>query len=215
MSSALLLSLLLAASRSAAASAPPATAPPATESSAKPSLGQAAREAVEVGGHEALTGLEHHAEEADNPAAIVMEHITDVPLGHVRVGGLDLGPTKHLVYIGVTVLVMLVVLRVALRGYARGGVPTGLAAFVELLLVFIRDEIAEKNIGHEGRKYTPLLASFFFFILIAALIGLLPKASTATGNPFRGSSRLPNRSPSSPPSGRASGSSASSTTTRG
>src|SRR5207253_9506031 len=96
MSPAFLLWLLLAASPT-----PAATAPPATESSAKPSLGEAAREAVEVGGHEALTGLERRAEEADNPAAIVMEHITDVPLGHVRVGGLDLGPTKHLVYIGV------------------------------------------------------------------------------------------------------------------
>jgi F-type H+-transporting ATPase subunit a len=38
----------------------------------------------------------------------------------------------------------------------------------------VRDEIAEKNIGHDGLKYTPLLLSFFFFILIAALLGLFP-----------------------------------------
>jgi len=179
-SAVVVLSLLLAASPAPAATPAPS---PAVEASGKPSVGEAAKEAVEGGAHEALTGLEpHHEEESDNPASIVMEHISDVPYGHLRIGGLDFGPTKHLVFIGITVAVLLVVLRLALRGYAQDRVPRGLAAFVELILVFIRDEIAEKNIGHDGRKYTPLLASFFSFILVAALIGLLPKASTATGN---------------------------------
>jgi F-type H+-transporting ATPase subunit a len=112
-----------------------------------------------------------------------MEHVTDVPLGHLKVGGLDLGPTKHLAYLGVTVLILLAVLSWARRNYDRDRIPRGrVAPVVELILVFIRDEIAEKNIGHDGRKYTPLLASFFSFILVAALIGLLPRASTATGN---------------------------------
>ncbi len=49
--------------------------------------------------------------------------------------------------------------------------------------MFIRDEIAEKNIGHgDGRKFTPLLCSFFFFILVAALLGLMPFSATSTGN---------------------------------
>jgi F-type H+-transporting ATPase subunit a len=51
-----------------------------------------------------------------------------------------------------------------------------------MLVLFIRDEIAEKNIPHEGRRFTPLLASFFFFILIAALVGLMPYQATATAN---------------------------------
>jgi F-type H+-transporting ATPase subunit a len=50
-------------------------------------------------------------------------------------------------------------------------------------VVFIRDDIAEKNIGHaDGRRFTPLLCSFFFFILVAALMGLLPFSATPTGN---------------------------------
>ena len=177
--SSLVLALLLAVAPTPEATHAP---PPTAHASEKPSVGEAAREAVEGGAHDALTGLEHHAEESDSPAFIVMEHVTDVPLGHLKVGGLDLGPTKHLVFLGITVVVMLVVLRLALRNYAPDRVPRGLAAFVELILVFIRDEIAEKNIGHDGRKYTPLLASFFSFILVSALIGLLPRASTATGN---------------------------------
>jgi F-type H+-transporting ATPase subunit a len=37
-------------------------------------------------------------------------------------------------------------------------------------------------IGQEGRRFTPLLLSFFFFILVAALLGLLPFAAVSTGN---------------------------------
>lgn len=90
-------------------------------------------------------------------------------------------PSRHLVFFVVAGLVVLVVARLALRGY-RDGIPRGLAAVVESLVVFIRDEVALKVIGEEGRRFTPLLLSFFFFILIAALLGLLPFAAVSTGN---------------------------------
>jgi F-type H+-transporting ATPase subunit a len=76
---------------------------------------------------------------------------------------------------------VLVLVRLAMRSY-RQRVPYGLGAAVEALVVFVRDEIAEKNIGHEGRRFTPLLLSFFFFILVAALLGLMPFSATSTGN---------------------------------
>ena len=47
---------------------------------------------------------------------------------------------------------------------------------------FVRDEIAEKNIGHDGHKFTSLLCSFFFFILVAALLGLVPLPQYADGH---------------------------------
>jgi F-type H+-transporting ATPase subunit a len=62
-------------------------------------------------------------------------------------------------------------------------VPRGIGAAVEGLVLFIRDDVAEPNIGHgDGRRFTPLLCSFFFFILVAALVGLLPFSATSTGN---------------------------------
>ena len=77
---------------------------------------------------------------------------------------------------------MIVIARLAIRSY-KNGQPTGLGTAVETMVVFVRDEIAEKNIGHgDGRKFTPLLCSFFFFILVAALLGLLPFSATSTGN---------------------------------
>jgi F0F1-type ATP synthase membrane subunit a len=42
------------------------------------------------------------------------------------------------------------------------------------MVVFVRDDIAEKNIGHDGRKFTRCCCSFFFFILVAALLGCCP-----------------------------------------
>jgi F-type H+-transporting ATPase subunit a len=115
-----------------------------------------------------------HGEEAQDVATILMHHVTDGPFMGLW--------SKHLVFFVIAALLVVVLTRVALASY-RKGIPTGLGALVELFVVFIRDDIAEKNIGHgDGRKFTPLLCSFFFFILIAALLGLVPGTATSTGN---------------------------------
>jgi F-type H+-transporting ATPase subunit a len=104
-----------------------------------------------------------------------MHHVTDQPFFGL--------PSKHLVFFLLAALLVILVSRLAIRSYRGGSVPRGLGAAVEALVVFIRDEIAEPNIGHgDGRKFTPLLCSFFFFILVAALLGLMPFAATSTGN---------------------------------
>ncbi len=116
-----------------------------------------------------------HAAEAHGPSEILMHHVLDEPWLYVY--------SKHLAFFVIASLAVLGFIQWALRSYREHRVPTGIAAFVEILVVFIRDELAEKNIGHgDGRKFTPLLCSFFFFILFAALIGLLPFSATSTGN---------------------------------
>ena len=87
-----------------------------------------------------------------------------------------------LIVLGVVAAVVILIAQLARRSYRAGGVPTGLAAVVETMVLFVRDDIAEKNIGHDGRRFTPLLLSFFFFILVAALLGLMPFSATSTGN---------------------------------
>jgi len=143
----------------------PPPAPVAASEEARPAAGTAEE-------HQAASP-EHGEEGQEGPAEILMHHVTDARYGHLVVGPLDLGPTKHLVFFLLAAAIVLVLVRLAIRSY-REGIPTGVGAAVETLVVYIRDEIAEKNIGHDGRKYTPLLLSFFFFILIAALLGLLP-----------------------------------------
>jgi F-type H+-transporting ATPase subunit a len=113
-------------------------------------------------------------QEEHGAATILFHHVLDQP-----VFGL---PSKHLLFFVLAALATIIAVRLALRRY-RGGVPHGLAALVEMLVLFIRDDIAEKSIPHEGRKYTPLLCSFFFFILVAALMGLVPFPIMAGGKP--------------------------------
>lgn len=135
-----------------------------------------------AGAHAVAEGAAHGAGHGQTPGEILMHHVTDQRIGHLMVGGLDLGPTWHLVFFAGVALLVLVLVRLALRQYDTQGTPRGLAAFVETLVVFIRDEVAIKNIGHDGIKYVPLLLSFFFFIFTAALVGLLPYSKTSTGN---------------------------------
>ena len=135
---------------------------------------EAAQEAAPEAAEHAVTAA-GHAEAAHDPGQVLIHHVVDQPfLGF---------ESKHLIFFCVAALLVVFVTWLARRGYRNDGVPTGLAAAVEGLVLFVRDEIAEKEIGHhDGRKFTPLLLSFFFFILVAALFGLLPGSATATGN---------------------------------
>jgi F-type H+-transporting ATPase subunit a len=122
--------------------------------------------------------LEHapaHEEGAHDVSAILMHHVLDRPF--------FVFPSKHLVFFVVAALLVILISRLAIGSYKKGRIPSGIGAFVESLVLLIRDEMAEKNIGHgDGAKWTPLLCSFFFFILVAALLGLMPLSATSTSN---------------------------------
>jgi len=129
-------------------------------------------EAAEGAGHaaEAAGGAEGH----EDVAAILMHHVLDQPFFGF--------PSKHLAFFVFAALIVIVVTQLARLSY-KAGIPSGIGSLVETFVVFIRDDIADKNIGHgDGARFTPLLCSFFFFILIAALFGLLPFSATSTGN---------------------------------
>ncbi len=155
--SALLLALLLQATP-----APPETVAPAATPAA-----------------EAPADAHAPAEGPEDPAAVIMHHVTDVPL---KIGPLVL-PSKHLAFFLLAAALVILFARLAVRSYRGGQIPTGVGAAVEGLLLFVRNNIAEPNIGHgDGRRFAPLLCSFFVFILVAALLGLMPFAATSTGN---------------------------------
>ncbi len=100
-----------------------------------------------------------------------------------EVGGtrFDMTPTKHLVMMWLASLVLVVLLAFSIR--RKGMVPRGLYNFFEMLVQFVRNEIALKNIGEkDGDRFVPYLVSAFFFILFVNLFGLIPYAATATGN---------------------------------
>jgi F-type H+-transporting ATPase subunit a len=157
------------------ASPAPAEHAPGAEAHAPGEAAPQAGEAhtPEAAGHAAAEGASH----GESPADIIFHHVLDGPtlFGAVK--------SKHLLYLFVVALLVIALAQLAVRSYKGGHVPKGFGAAVESLLIFIRDEVAEPNIGHgEGRKWTPLLCSFFFFILVAALVGLVPLTATTTGN---------------------------------
>ena len=69
------------------------------------------------------------------------------------------------------------------RKIATGRPPRGrLWNFLELMVVFVRDEMARPAIGsHDADRFLPFLWSQFFFILFLNLFGLVPWAGSPTG----------------------------------
>jgi len=69
------------------------------------------------------------------------------------------------------------------RRLSSGAPPSGWQDNVrEVLLTFIRDEVAKPAIGHDADKYVPFLWTMFLFILFNNLLGLVPFCGSATGN---------------------------------
>ena len=187
----LLLAALLALGLPLAAAAQEHPAAPAHEGAVSmpghtaPAAGLEAVAGEHEGAAAPIRGQAEHegaGEHDESVAGILMHHVVDESYGHLFVGPVDLGATKHLVFFFGVAFGVIVIIQIALHFGYRNGIPRGLGAAVESMVLFVRDDIAEKNIGHDGRKFTPLLLSFFFFILIAALVGLAPFSATSTGN---------------------------------
>jgi len=104
--------------------------------------------------------------------------------GSLSAGCIDLRPTKHVFMMWLAALILLVALMVGTNRDRKQLVPRGTSQnLFEMLVLFIRDEMAVKNIGKdEGERYTPYLATAFFFILFMNLLGLFPWMATATSN---------------------------------
>src|SRR5690606_34700937 len=92
--------------------------------------------------------------------------------------------TKNAAMLFLTILVVAFLALKAARHYKKHPNTTtkGVAAFIEALVIFIRDEIANPNIGPKYKRYLPYLLTLFFFILVANIMGLMPGAANLTGN---------------------------------
>ena len=97
----------------------------------------------------------------------------------------DFSLTKNIAAMLIGVLILLVIFLMAAYNYKRKpqATPRGFWALLEILICFVRDEIAMPNIGKKDyKRFTPYLLSMFFFIWLNNLLGLLPGAANVTGN---------------------------------
>ena len=114
-------------------------------------------------------------------------HLPRWPDLHLGPLTINLSPTKHVVFLILTALLVFLTMWAAGRALARQRAgeraPKGFANAIEGLVLFVRNDMAIANIGpEEGRKFVPLILALFFFILYANLIGLLPWGASVTGN---------------------------------
>ena len=95
---------------------------------------------------------------------------------------IDLSVTKHVVFLVIAAVLLLVLGAAAARSAKKSPVPRGFGNLMEIIVVFVRDEIAVANMGPAGLRYLPYLLSTFFLILFMNLFGLFPYGATSTSN---------------------------------
>lgn len=101
-------------------------------------------------------------------------------------GVYDFSLTRNVVQmilaLALLVWVMISVAKTYKKGHGVSSAPKGKQNLIEVLVTFVRDEVAKPNLGHKVNKYLPYLLTVFFFILINNLFGLIPGTANVTGN---------------------------------
>ncbi len=102
-------------------------------------------------------------------------------------GLIDLSISKVVVGVFVASIIVLIIFLQAAKIAKRGShlPPKGVLAFVEPLILFVKDEIAETAIGKKHHQFLPYLLTVFFFVFFANLLGLIPIppfGANVTGN---------------------------------
>ncbi|MBI69471.1 MAG: ATP synthase F0 subunit A [Phycisphaerae bacterium] len=118
---------------------------------------------------------------ADNP----IHHILDKPVSgaeHITLFGKP-AITIHMVSLLIAAIVAFIVLRIAARNIAIGREEEGtdryltsgkLSSIIEVISLYMRDNVIKPVLGHETAKFLPYLLSLFFFILTCNLLGMIP-----------------------------------------
>jgi F-type H+-transporting ATPase subunit a len=136
---------------------------------------------VQAQAHEAAGAAAATAEKF-NAGETIIGHVanssSEHPLIHLpRVFGIDFSVTKHVLMVWLVGLIVFLVVTSLVRRYLKqkDRVPTGGVNVLEFFVEFLRDTVIEPNLGKKYVKtWAPLLLTFFFFILTANMIGLIP-----------------------------------------
>jgi F-type H+-transporting ATPase subunit a len=126
------------------------------------------------------------AEQGFNAGELIIGHVSNSsaehPLLHLpTVFGINLSVTKHVFMLWLVAgLVFAVVTWIVRRSVKRAElVPSGAINGLEYIVEFIRDGVIRPSVGEKwADAWTPLLLTFFFFILGANAIGLIPVFDT-------------------------------------
>ena len=123
-----------------------------------------------------------HAPEKFKAGEVIIEHVSnsgpDHPLIHLpKILGIDFSVTKHVFMLWLVAGIIFISVMWAVRRYLKQDrlIPSGFMNALEFFVEFIRDSIVLPNVGRKWvNVWTPLILTFFIFILAANAIGLIP-----------------------------------------
>jgi F-type H+-transporting ATPase subunit a len=129
--------------------------------------------------------VQEHAAEAGekfNAGKTIIEHVSNSGIEHPliklpTIAGIDFSVTKHVLMLWLVAGFVFLVVTWVVRRYLRQErlIPSGLMNGLEFVVEFIRDTIVQPNVGRKWvNTWTPLILTFFIFILCANAIGLIP-----------------------------------------
>jgi F-type H+-transporting ATPase subunit a len=122
------------------------------------------------------------AHEGFNAGEVIIEHVANSSLEHPllhlpTVFGIDMSVTKHVLMLWLVAAVLFVTVTSLVRRYLRQDrlIPTGMMGALEIVVEFVRDTIAQPNVGHKWvRVWAPMLLTLFLFIFLANIVGIIP-----------------------------------------
>jgi F-type H+-transporting ATPase subunit a len=100
---------------------------------------------------------------------------------------LDFSITKNTLSLFISLIILCVIFISIARRYTRNPnrAPKGLQSIMEVLILFVRDDVIKPSIGKKYEKYMPYLLTLFFFIFFSNLLGIIPffpGGANLTGN---------------------------------
>jgi F-type H+-transporting ATPase subunit a len=112
----------------------------------------------------------------------IIEHVSNSNPDHPiiqlpTIFGIDLSVSKHVLMLWIVAAVLFFSVTWAVRRYLRQDrlIPSGFMNALEIIVEFVRDSIVTPNIGRKyANTWTPLVVTFFLFILVANGIGMIP-----------------------------------------
>lgn len=101
----------------------------------------------------------------------------------------DISITKTVAVMFINVIILFCCILIPARWYRNRKVsdpaPKGFTGFIEMLVMYVVDEIIKPGVGKGYEKYTPYLLTCFFFIFVCNVMGLMPfppGGGNVTGN---------------------------------
>ena len=120
--------------------------------------------------------------EGFNAGEVIIEHVSNSSIDHPILElptllGINFSVTKHVLMLWIVATLLFVIITWSTRKYLKQDrpVPSGFMNALEAVVQFIRDSIVLPNVGERFlNTWTPLILTFFFFIVTANAFGLIP-----------------------------------------